>query len=465
MANSYQNGVYNTHEKLEKNDTAILNDCFTPASIDEIKKVLDNVRKNNKKIKMVGASTFSSIGQDHKTANSVYLDLKKFNKILDINTTHNLITVQGGTSLKTITSYLEKAGLMLNISVSAFHLHMTVAEAISTAAVYGSDMDCGFLASYVEEVEVLTTDNRQITCSKHANEKILQAVSCGLGLCGIILQVTLKCKPIQNIEHLQVGCSLSKISKKIEVCLEKSNTFRLSWFPHTDNAVVHTTKPTKKKVTSDTHVNELLSWYLDTAVDFYLKNLLYWICMFLPFLLPFAHEIIFWLGNAWKRKFVTRSNFHSKTTSSDFRSVTGWAIPIDKTPQALESLYQWSEFGTHFLHFPVNIQFVKKSDAYLSPACDGDVCCISLTATRPFNFYFPYERAFVEFADLMKSFDGRPIWGMAFPSLSFTKDDLHCLFPYSDNWIAIREQLDPDNIFVHDIDPKASILRNHEISR
>jgi L-gulonolactone oxidase len=61
-----------------------------------------------------------------------------------------------------------------------------------------------------------------------------------------------------------------------------------------------------------------------------------------------------------------------------------WAIPLEKTKEALEKLYDWINNNKEnvFVHFPIEIRFSDKDDIWLSPAYNRKVCYIGVIMYR-----------------------------------------------------------------------------------
>ena len=62
--------------------------------------------------------------------------------------------------------------------------------------------------------------------------------------------------------------------------------------------------------------------------------------------------------------------------------VNEWAIPWEKTPEALRKINQWIKETNSFVHFPVEVRFVDKDDVWLSPSYGYKVCYIGIIMYR-----------------------------------------------------------------------------------
>jgi FAD/FMN-containing dehydrogenase len=84
---------------------------------------------------------------------------------------------------------------------------------------------------------------------------------------------------------------------------------------------------------------------------------------------------------------------------------------------------------------------VAADDAYLSPAHDRDIVTISLHH----NAGLPYQAYFSDIEPIFRAHDGRPHWAKKH---SLTADALRQLYPKWDDFMSLRQQLDPDDVFL-----------------
>jgi len=87
---------------------------------------------------------------------------------------------------------------------------------------------------------------------------------------------------------------------------------------------------------------------------------------------------------------------------------------------------------------------VKSDDIWLSPNYQRDSCHITLLLYSPSDEV--KHKYFNVFHHKMKQFNGRPHWGKEF---NVTITQLNKLYPKLEEFLAVRNQLDPDGIFVN----------------
>jgi len=120
-----------------------------------------------------------------------------------------------------------------------------------------------------------------------------------------------------------------------------------------------------------------------------------------------------------------------------------YAIPRAAAAEAVREVRAMIDRRGFQIGFPVEVRFVAADDIMLSPAHGRETCYIAVHVFQR----MPYEPYFREVEAIMNSFQGRPHWG----KLHFqTADTLRRVYPRFDDFIAIRDRLDPAGVFRND---------------
>ena len=126
-------------------------------------------------------------------------------------------------------------------------------------------------------------------------------------------------------------------------------------------------------------------------------------------------------------------------------------IPLDQSQAVMNKLLDFYNLGPENTGaFSCEIYATKKSQFWLSPAYQTDVIRIDVfwfgnNLGDPTVFY-------QKFWDLLAEFKFRPHWGKYLPAGDSTLGAgyLKSLYPKWDAWMALREQMDPYQVFVND---------------
>ncbi|XP_072489947.1 L-gulonolactone oxidase isoform X2 [Notamacropus eugenii] len=441
---------------------------FQPTCVEEVRQVLDLARQQNKRVKAIGGGHSPS---DIACTDGFMIHMGKMNRILKVDKEKHQITVEGGILLKDLNVELSKHGLALpNLGAVS---DVTAAGVIGTGT-HNTGIKHGILPTQVVALTLLTAEGTIIECSETSNEDIFKASLVHLGCLGIILTITFQCVPQFHLQQTSFPSTLKEVLDNLDSHLRKSEYFRFLWFPHSENVSVIYQDHTNKPPTS------AANWFWDYAIGFHLLEFLLWVSTFLPRLVHWINRFFFWLLFTSK---VESSDISYKILNYECRFkqyVQDWAIPIEKTAEALLELKAMLESNPHVVaHFPVEVRFVKGDDILLSPCFQKDSCYMNIIMYRKCSYKFSDEHSFLDrcfhyqtemihivlkhltgpygkdvprldywlaYERIMKKVGGRPHWAKAH---TCTRKDFEKMYPSFQKFCAIREKLDPTGMFLN----------------
>ena len=143
------------------------------------------------------------------------------------------------------------------------------------------------------------------------------------------------------------------------------------------------------------------------------------------------------------REYVDRS--HAVFASSRqvrFREME-YAVPREAVPHVLGEIATWFERNDERIAFPVEVRFAAADDIWLSTAFERESGYIAVHqyVRREHERYFDAVEA------IARSVGGRPHWG------KLHRRDAASLresYPHFDDFVALRDRLDPDRVFGND---------------
>lgn len=156
-------------------------------SEDEIQSIVRNADLKDEKISIAGMQ--HSQGGQTLYPGGIMLDMKQYNKILNLDEKNKLITVQSGVTWADIQSYINPYGLALKVSQS--QNIFTVGGSMSVN-VHGRDIRHHTLIETIESFRLLNAEGQIINVSRNENTELFKLVIGGYGLFGVILDVTLE---------------------------------------------------------------------------------------------------------------------------------------------------------------------------------------------------------------------------------------------------------------------------------
>src|SRR5690606_36121913 len=164
--------------------------------------------------------------------NEILISLKKYNHV--ISRDNNLVTVQGGVTLKELYQFLKENNLALpNYGVIN---QQTIAGALSTGT-HGSGLNYKSISSNIYMVKLIKYNRSEQIIDRNTKIKIeskeyslIQALGVSLGLLGIIAEVTLECIPQYYIQSEEKVVSFDEYLSQQMIWAKSYDYFKGWWF-------------------------------------------------------------------------------------------------------------------------------------------------------------------------------------------------------------------------------------------
>jgi decaprenylphospho-beta-D-ribofuranose 2-oxidase len=174
------------------NDVARLNrtavrKVVSPKDEEEIRDAVLEAAAKGEKVSIAGKR--HSMGGQTIFAGAVALDMLQFSKILALDETNKILTVQSGATWKSIQEFLNPRGLAV-LSMQGPNV-FTVGGSMSVNA-HGWDMRHGPVGASVQWFRLLRSDGSILRCTREENAELFHLVLGGYGLLGVILDVGLR---------------------------------------------------------------------------------------------------------------------------------------------------------------------------------------------------------------------------------------------------------------------------------
>jgi FAD/FMN-containing dehydrogenase len=153
----------------------------------ELQNIIKKAQKTNEKISIAGLQ--HSQGGHTYYPNGIMIDMKKYNKILNLDLERKTITVQSGATWDDIQRRINPYGLAVKVMQS--QNIFTVGGSLSVN-VHGRDIRNDALIDTVESFRLLNAKGQIINVSRTENAELFPLVIGGYGLFGVILDATLQ---------------------------------------------------------------------------------------------------------------------------------------------------------------------------------------------------------------------------------------------------------------------------------
>ena len=429
-----------------------------PQSLPELKKIVKLAQKYRRRIVTVGCGHSPS---DLTCTSQWMVNLDHYDLITDLNAESGVVVMQAGIRLHQLKDVLRDHGLaMPNYGSIDFQ---SIAGAISTAT-HGSSVRHGLLSQSVLELKLLLANGEIVTCGPNHCEDLFRAALVSLGALGIIVEVTFQAIPSFNIEWKQSLLPLNNILQSWNEGLWTEQEFvRIWWMPYMKKVIRWSADKTGKPPNSAPKS----AW--KALLGYHAYQSLMYIAHWVPSILPIIEKVVLYLqygakeGTSNSGVDEDRTGLLMNCMFSQF--VNEWAIPLAKGPEALSRISAWLNhdepssgipFSSHgiYVHAPIEVRVSDTTNVSPRPFLDGSVpdgptLYLNFTLYRPYGTDPPCRERYYEACEwLMKNMGGRPHWAKNFSTV--TREDFHRMYPDMTRWLKIRNDHDPNGMFLGD---------------
>ncbi|MCO4743684.1 MAG: FAD-binding oxidoreductase [Proteobacteria bacterium] len=221
-----------------------------PTSVDEIREL---VATHDGPIS-IGGGRFSMGGQI-ATEETLFLDLREFNTVIDVDVENKVAIVESGTTWKTLIDTIDPHDLSVKIMQS--YANFTVGGSLSVNA-HGRYVNEGPLVHSVRAITLILADGSLVRCSRDENAELFWGAVGGYGALGVIATVELdladNVKMERTVEHMPVGDFLTYFDANIRDS-QSAIYFNADLYPPAyDDLVAITFSETDKALTTDARI-------------------------------------------------------------------------------------------------------------------------------------------------------------------------------------------------------------------
>lgn len=244
-------------------------EIIQPTSVDEI---ITAIRSTRGPIS-VGGGRFSMGGQVGFN-NSLHIDMRKFNRVLNLDKVNKQVTVQPGIIWRDLQEYIDPHDL--SIKIMQTYANFTVGGSMSVNC-HGRYIGHGPIISSIQNLKIVTASGEVIQANRQENTEVFKAVIGGYGGIGVIIEATLQLEDNVKVERqtklVDVKDYLSFFRENIrnnpDVVFQNGDLYppdydkvqNVAWVK-TNNPLTDTTRITPKDVdySFETKLVEIVSW-------------------------------------------------------------------------------------------------------------------------------------------------------------------------------------------------------------
>ena len=404
-------------------------DLLRPASRDELVEVVGNAAAAGREIRVMGAGhSFSPT----VLTDDLLLDVGALSGILDADRESGQVRVGGGMVLADLNRELNRLGLALpnlgDIDVQ------TISGAISTAT-HGTGAELRNIPAQVEAIELVTAAGEVVEITSDGDPDLLRAAKVSIGSLGVISAMTLNTVPAFNLHRADEPMPLDNVLSDFHDLAAGNDHFEFFVFPYTDKALTIRRNRTSEPAKPRSRVN---TWLSDVVIENKLGDLALKTTRRYPGMIRRAARLSSgFMGQAER---VDRSyNVFSNLRTIRFNEME-YAMPREEGPEALAEVMEMIDREDLPVAMPIECRVVAQDDAMISPTQGRDTTYVAVHQYEGID-WSPY---FDKVEEIFDRHGGRPHWGKLHTKTAAT---LKPLYPEFDDFLAIRDRLDPGRTF------------------
>jgi len=401
----------------------------TPDSGAQLAQVLAEAARSGQAVRLVGAGhSFSPL----VASDGVIVSLDKLQGVIDVDASTQVARVHAGTRLYALGAALAQRGLAMenlgDINVQS------IAGATSTGT-HGTGLGFGNLATQIAALKFVTADGRELVASPSENQQLFDGGRIGLGSLGVLTELSLRLVPAFRLRLERGKMELEECLAQADGLVAANRSFEFYWLPHTDSVLTKTWNVTDAPV--DTV--GLGRWFSDVVLENTAFGMLCGLGKAVPAWCPPLSRL------------CARMLSHSTQVDASWSMLSTvravrfnemeWSVPAARGADALREIKALIARREFPLMFPLEYRWVRGDDIWLSPNHGRDSVHISVHQYRgmPFDGYFEAVQA------ICLNHGGRPHWGKVH---SLKAAQLSRLYPRWDDFLALRERMDPAGRFL-----------------
>jgi FAD-linked oxidoreductase len=409
----------------------------SPATPDEVVAAVGSAREARSTVKMVGSGhSFTGIA----APGDVMLRPDRLTGIVGVDRDAMTVTAYAGTRLKVLNAELERLGLSLhNMGDIA---EQTLAGAVSTGT-HGTGGVTAGLAAQLTGFQMVTGTGEVLDASGATNPEVFELGRVGLGALGILTTVTFAVEPAFLLEAREQPMSWDEALDSFDEMVAGSNHCDMYWFPHTDRMLTKRNTRLDADLSEASPVGRVRGWVDDELLSNSVFGALTGVANRAPAIIPRLNQVSARALSARSYSDVAHRVFTSPRRVV-FREME-YAVPRMSGLETLRQVRRAVDSSEWRISFPVEIRVAPADDVALSTAYQRDSFYLAFH-THHRSDWRTHTAYLAAMETILRDHDGRPHWGKLHTR---TAADLPPTYPRFEEFLALRDRLDPDRLFAN----------------
>lgn len=401
-----------------------------PRSVQEIGDIVKEASSSGRTIRVTGAAhSFSPVAMPEDIA----LSLHHLRGLIKVDMATGEATFWAGTYLHEVGPLLANYGLALQNMGDIEK--QTLAGAISTGT-HGTGVTLGSLSSMVTAWSFVDGTGKFRECRRD-NTALSESLHVSLGLLGILIQVTIQTIPLYSLHYVATSEMLQEALPSFQ--LDIRNNRHVEWYYFPGSEIIQIKRMNAVSVSRQSSFDKLLQIVKQQALENGLFYILSEACRIKPSITQYVSKVA--ANNITKgEKTGLGYEIYPSSRLVKFQE-TEHAIALDRFEECMEEIHYTLKQGKFQVHFPIECRTVAGESGYLSPTQNRESVYLAFHMYKGMD-----EGPYFEWVyDLMGKYGGRPHWGKMH---KLQLSDITELYPQFTQFLKVREQLDPANVFM-----------------
>lgn len=404
-------------------------ECVAPTTIEALQSVVSTAAAAGRCIRVAG-SGHSFVPLVHTP--DTLLSLENLSGVESIGDDH--ATIWAGTQLKPLGKTLAGRGYgMLNLGDIN---KQALAGAVATGT-HGTGLTLGSISSQVQGLSLVLANGERLDCSATDNPEVFAAARVALGALGVMARITIKLNKAYKLRLIKQAMPLDECLARANELARSHRHFEFYWIPHSQQTLVKLMDPTDE-AESGTLLTSLTELVLENGVFGAISR----VARMNPRWAPAMARMIAATTKGDDGSMVADCHRAFSTLRLVRFQEMEYELPAERGPDALRELAAFVEHKKILVHFPVEFRYVAADDIWLSPFYQRD--CVAISVHQYVGM--DHEAYFRGAEAIFRNHGGRPHWGKMH---TLTARELAPLYPRWDDFLAVREKLDPRGSFLN----------------
>ena len=211
---------------------------YEPSSPEELEQLVREAHARGQRIRPVGtALSPNGLGMDEEGM----VCLNHLDKVLEVDTRAQTVTVQAGARVSQVLEALAKHGLTLQNFSSIQEQQL---GGWTQVAAHGTGASLPTVEEQIVRMKLVTPTSGVLELSDIQDPELFRLAKVGLGALGIVSELTLKCiAQHELLERTYVVTSPKELKRDHHRLLREYRHVRYMWLPHTEGVVVVVSNP------------------------------------------------------------------------------------------------------------------------------------------------------------------------------------------------------------------------------